>query len=280
MKLNRYSMIILSMVLIGCAIPYPYTKSESRALNIANAGGIDDSDLHDSKDGMKSYGTSFLMQVLNFASLATSFQGSAIGLGGGATFLANSANILAEPENPSARPSFLAWVPQSTAEDKFKARDHIVDAVQTALNKTSADMQVTIEKYPQEKDDVVINKIPFDYWRVIAPELGCKKGDCLVAVYIKNPYEVTSPEILQGTIGQKCYELSATGRKDYSRVIFYQHGEKTFPEQDFYLALSRNLPAWSALYFPPNRIHQKGQPLNYPVVFEKGEMLLFKRPNN
>lgn len=273
-------MIILSMVLIGCAIPYPYTKSESRALNIANAGGIDDSDLHDSKDGMKSYGTSFLMQVLNFASLATSFQGSAIGLGGGATFLANSANILAEPENPSARPSFLAWVPQSTAEDKFKARDHIVDAVQTALNKTSADMQVTIEKYPQEKDDVVINKIPFDYWRVIAPELGCKKGDCLVAVYIKNPYEVTSPEILQGTIGQKCYELSATGRKDYSRVIFYQHGEKTFPEQDFYLALSRNLPAWSALYFPPNRIHQKGQPLNYPVVFEKGEMLLFKRPNN
>lgn len=280
MKLSRYMVFILSVSIIGCSMSFPYYEWRSRAWNIVRAGGIVDSDLYDSKDGMKSYGTSFLKQVLNVASLATSFQGSAIGLGGGATFLANSANIMAAPENASGRPSFMAWAPQSAAEDKFKAREHIVNVVQTALNNTAADLKLTVEKLPRGKKDPVINKIPFDFWEIIAPELGCKKDHCAIAIYIENPYETTSPEFLLETIGQKCYEITATGRRDYSRIIFYQIGEKSFPEQEFYQVLSRNLPVWTALYFPPNRIHQKGQLLNYPVVFEKGEMLLFKRPNN
>ncbi|MEW9824590.1 MAG: hypothetical protein AB2992_05440 [Candidatus Symbiodolus clandestinus] len=61
------------------------------------------------------------------------------------------------------------------------------------------------------------------------------------------------------------------------RIIFYQVGERTFSEKDFYQTLSKNLPPWTVLYFPPNSIHQKGEPLTYPVVFEKGEMLLFKK---
>ncbi|MEW9890000.1 MAG: hypothetical protein AB2989_06290 [Candidatus Symbiodolus clandestinus] len=280
MKLSRYITFFLALAIVACTTT-PYYRHESRALNIIRAGGVYDTDIYDSEDGMKSHGKSFLMQVLNFASLATSFQGStALGLGGGANFIKNSALILAEPENASGRPSFLAWAPQQLAEDKFKARDHILNVVQTALKNTETDMNITIKHLPQGKKDPIINKIPFEFWDVTAPDLGCHNGSCAVAIYIKNPYEISTPEFLEEAIGKKCYELSATGRKDYSRIIFYQVGERTFPEKDFYQTLSKNLPLWTALYFPPNSIHQKGEPLNYPVVFEKGEMLLFKKPKH
>lgn len=281
MKLSRYITFILPLLIVACSTMTPYYKHESRALNIIRAGGIYDTDIYDSKDGMNSYGKSFLMQALNFASLATSFQGSAaLGLGGGANFLKNSTLILAEPENASGRASFLAWTPKSVAEDKFKARNHIVESVQVALKETASNMQFTIEKLPRGNKDPVINKIPFDFWEVTAPELGCNKGSCAIAIFIDNPYEIAAPEFLLNEIGQRCYELTAQGRKDYSRIIFYQAGKKTFPEKDFYLTLSKNLPVWAALYFPPNSIHQKGEPLSYPVVFEKGEMLLFKKPKS
>lgn len=280
MKLSRHLIFLTPLLLIACSSSIPYYKNESKALNIVYAGGIYDSDIHDSEDGMKSYGKSFLMQALNFASLATSFQGSAIGLSGGATFLANSASILATPENASARPSLMAWIPDSSAEDKFKARDISVNHIQTALTNTASDMKISIEKLPRGQKDPVINKIPLDFWEVTAPEHGCQNGQCVVAIYINKPYEVDSPEFLKETIGKKCYALSAGGRKDYSRIIFYQAGKKTFPEKDFYQMLSKNLPVWTALYFPPNSIHQKGEPLSYPVVFEKGEMLLFKKPKS
>jgi hypothetical protein len=58
---------------------------------------MDGSDLSASKDGMKSYGKSLLMDALNFAKLATSFQRSASTVGIIEIFLANSATILASP---------------------------------------------------------------------------------------------------------------------------------------------------------------------------------------
>ncbi|MEW9810267.1 MAG: hypothetical protein AB2993_07955 (plasmid) [Candidatus Symbiodolus clandestinus] len=279
MKLSRYITFILPLVIVACSTTFPYYKGQSRAYNAIRAGGIYDTDIYDSEDGMKSYGKSLLMQALNFASLATSFQGStALGLGGGANFVKNSALILAEPENASARPSLMAWIPQSATENKIKARELAVDTIQMALKNTANDMKFTINKLPRGKKDPVINKIPFDFWEVNSPELGCKNGSCAIAIYIDNPYETGTPEFLLDTIGQKCYKLTAQGRKDYSRIIFYQVGERIFPEKDFYQTLSKNLPLWAALYFPPNSIHQKGEPLTYPVVFEKGEILLFKQP--
>lgn len=54
------STIICSLFLNGCAVsPKQYDTQQSRALNIARAGGIYDQDLQDSSDGTNSYKNHF-----------------------------------------------------------------------------------------------------------------------------------------------------------------------------------------------------------------------------
>lgn len=60
--------------LTGCAAkPRAYDAEQSRALNLARAGGIYDMDLRDSEDGTRSYSKGILGPLLDLASLATSF---------------------------------------------------------------------------------------------------------------------------------------------------------------------------------------------------------------
>ena len=58
---------------LRAAIPRAYNPEESRALNLARAGGIYDMDLRDLGDGSRSYSKGMSVPLLNLASLATSF---------------------------------------------------------------------------------------------------------------------------------------------------------------------------------------------------------------
>lgn len=59
------------MSLSGCVTgPRHYAQDESRALNLARAGGIYDLDLRDSHDGVHSYSKGMLVPLLGLARLS------------------------------------------------------------------------------------------------------------------------------------------------------------------------------------------------------------------
>lgn len=277
---NKILAICVVLVTMGCAHrPHPYENDKSRALNIARAGDIFDTDLYDSKDGMKSYSTSFLMSALNMANLATSFQGSAIGLGGTANFLVKGVDIMAAPDNPSARPSLVAWLPKSHTDSETKAREILLDKIDEAMELTAKQMGIKIKKAPIESKDPKIAGVPFIFWEIDAPKYGCTDWNCYFATYANNPYEYLTPEFLKQKTEDSSYVFAANHPRRYSRLILRQKNGRDLPERDFYKTLSKHLPVWVALYFPPGSIYQDGKPINYPVVFEKGEILLFKSPS-
>jgi hypothetical protein len=126
-RLAPLTTAILAAALVGCAAtPRAYNPEESRALNLARAGGIYDMDLRDSGDGTRSYSKGMLEPLLDLASLATSFDAPLRHLSGSQTFLFNATDIMMTLDNPSARPSLMGWMPASMATSEAQAYDSMV----------------------------------------------------------------------------------------------------------------------------------------------------------
>ena len=114
-KYPSLSLIALCVSLSGCVTgPRHYAQDESRALNLARAGGIYDLDLRDSHDGVHSYSKGMLVPLLGLARLTTSFNDPLLRLSGTQTFAFNATDIMMTPNNPSARPSLMGWMPAET----------------------------------------------------------------------------------------------------------------------------------------------------------------------
>ena len=106
-KYPSLSLIALCVSLSGCVTgPRHYAQDESRALNLARAGGIYDLDLRDSH----SYSKGMLVPLLDLARLTTSFDDPLRRLSGTQTFAFNATDIMMTPDNPSARPSLMARI--------------------------------------------------------------------------------------------------------------------------------------------------------------------------
>lgn len=106
----------MTAALVGCAAtPRAYDAEQSRArvLNLARAGGIYDMDLQESEDGTRSYSKGGLGPLLDFASLATSFDAPLRLLSGIQTFVFNASDIMMTPDKPSARPRLMGWMSAS-----------------------------------------------------------------------------------------------------------------------------------------------------------------------
>lgn len=270
---------LVMLLLAGCAGPWKYNQDYSRARNIVKAGSIIDGDLHDSKDGLTgAYGKPFLSQVMGALEVATIFSRPALGMGMLGTAAVNTIDIMAHPENPSGRPCLMAWMPKSLAADKNQARELLVVEYEKAIGAAAKEMDFVVERHPFKAGDTKIKGIPLVFWKVHAPKFGCTDWNCSIAAYAYHAYEQHTPEFLLDKIESSGWKFSAGVGSDYPRLIFRKQNGRNFPEKQFYATISKHLPIWVALYFPPNTIFQDGKPLTYPVVFEKGEILLFKRP--
>lgn len=284
MNVMRVASLVALLGSVGCSItPHKYEADVSRAMNIYRAGCHIDVDLRDSKDGMDSYGKPFLSKVMDVAGWATIASRPALGFGQVSGTVVNAINIMATPENYSGRPFLMAWVPKSSAANKEEAKKRLMEAVDTALLNTAKDMNVRIEAAPKGAKLPKLSGVAFSMWQVVAPQYGCDDWNCAVMGYAHES-EVNNwptPEFLFGSMESESYRFAGYYDTKYPRVLFWQEKDKErrFPEKDFYTALSKHLPAWVALYFPPGSIYQEGKPITYPVVFEKGEMLLFKSPS-
>lgn len=70
-------------------------------------------DLQESEDGTRSYSKGGLGPLLDFASLATSFDAPLRLLSGIQTFVFNASDIMMTPDKPSARPRLMGWMSAS-----------------------------------------------------------------------------------------------------------------------------------------------------------------------
>lgn len=184
-RLAPLTTAILAAALAGCAAtPRAYNQEESRALNLARAGGIYDMDLRDSRDGTRSYNQGMLVPLLDLASLATSFDAPLRHLSGSQTFLFNATDIMMTPDNPSARPSLMGWMPASMATSEAQAYEQYVDLVDKAIRLAANDMALSATKLSNVETSE-IDGHPLMLWSIESSEHGCGVGQCVVAYNIK-----------------------------------------------------------------------------------------------
>ena len=276
-KYPSLSLIALFVSLSGCVTgPRHYDQDESRALNLARAGGIYDMDLRDSQDGTRSYSKGILVPLLELASLATSFDAPLRHLSGTQTFAFNATGIMMTPDNPSARPSLMGWMPTSIITSESQAYEKYVHFVDHAIQHVAHDMALDVTKL-SSVETPEIDGHPMMIWSVESAEHGCGVDQCVVAYNITTPYLWKSPLYIKGGESES-YNIAANHPKNYSRFVFRQSGQQYFPVDEFYRAISAALPAWMVIYYPPNHVVQDGQSLPYPVLYEQGKQLLFKEP--
>jgi hypothetical protein len=278
-KLKTISCVILAATLAGCAAtPRTYDQDQSRALNLARAGGIYDQDLRDSPDGTTSYRRSLIGRALDITRLATSLDAPLRHLSGVQTLAFNATDIMSTPDKPSARPSLIGWMPKSVASDENQAYEKYVEAVDTAIEAVAGDMSLAASKL----NDVKVPEIdgrPLMLWSIESEHYGCGAGECIIAYNIRQPYEWKTPAFVHG--GElESYNIPANHPEKYSRFIFRQSGDTAdFPMDEFYRAISEELPPWMVMYFPPNTVFQEGSAISYPVIYEQGNQLMFKDPD-
>ena len=277
-RLNPLHVAVIATIIAGCAAtPRQYDADDSRALNLARAGGIYDTNLRDSPDGTRSYRKSLLMGVLNLASLATSLDAPLPHLSGAQTLLFNSADIMMTPEKPSAKPSLMGWMPASMAENREAAYERYVTLVDDAISQTARSMAITATRVTEGQTQE-IDGHPLMLWSVKAERYGCTGTNCIIACNITTPHFWKTPSYVDGGEAES-YNITANHPRKYSRLIFQQSGEEiTFPMDDFYRRVSAALPPWIVIYFPPNRVFQHGEAIPYPVLYEQGRQLMFKEP--
>lgn len=274
--LSSTAVALMALLLVGCATtPKPYNPDMSRALNLARAGGIYDQDLKDSVDGKKSYSQSLLMKALNITSLVTSLDAPLRGLSGQQTLMFNTASVLTTPDTPSARPSLMAWMPASMATSPENAYTRYVQLIDDAIATTAKSMNMNLAKIA-ESSSPKIDGNPLIMWAVTAPQFGCDGSNCVIAYNVTMPNPWKTPAFV-GSGNLDSFNLAANNTTKYSRLIFTQVSDvKSFPMDDFYKNTSRALPEWAIMYFPPNTVFQNGESLSYPVIYEKGQQLLFR----
>src|SRR5690554_5169144 len=152
-RLAPLTTTILAAALAGCAAtPRAYDTEQSRALNLARAGGIYDMDLRDSEDGTRSYSKGLFGQILDFASLATSFDAPLRHLSGTQTFVFNATDIMMTPDKPSARPSLMGWMPTSKVTSETQAYEQYVELIDQAIQQVAKDMALRSEERRVGKD--------------------------------------------------------------------------------------------------------------------------------
>ena len=279
-RLAPLTTAILAAALVGCAAtPRAYNPEESRALNLARAGGIYDMDLRDSGDGSRSYSKGMSVPLLNLASLATSFDAPLRHLSGSQTFLFNATDIMMTPDDPSARPSLMGWMPASMATSQAQAYEQYMDLVDQAIRLAANDMALSATKLSKVETPEIDGR-PLVLWSIESTEYGCGVGQCVIAYNIKTPNRWKSPAYVEGADSES-YNIAANHPENYSRLVFRQSGEQlSFPVDEFYRTVSGALPSWMLMYFPPGTVIQDSEPLPYPVLYEQGQRLMFKEPDH
>ena len=259
-------------IVSGCATapsgPVKMNANKSRALNIAEAGGIfkgvKDSKIP--KDTTGALTDSAIYQSMyaglgfvNPGSGLTNMQGLGLGILAG----------VFEPDSPGARNSLMAWMPVGLAKDEESAQRLMSSMVVQATADALQHLKYPITDFHKSKttSDVASVHISQTY-------PGCEKSACMVYIYTPKPSRHSSPEFVSN--GAMSYEFPANASHKYF------HATMNFPKQanintlEIYQEMSKRLPEWVFSYVSPARTYQaNGEKTKAPIIFQAGNPHLF-----
>jgi len=280
-KLQLAALVAIASTLTGCAVTPTAAKfdpDKSRALNIAQAGGIIKGlkDTTIPKDGTGAMGDSILtkgfdagMGWINPGAGLSSLQGLGVGLLMG----------LFEPDSPGARNSFIAWMPIDMAESEKDARYKIQELF---FNKTKQILERNNIKYVFNygKDIKTVVDLSHAAFFTIDDE-SCKidgKRYCSISLKAYNVGKSISPEFLPAG-GEDVYSFPANGGHKYNTIdVNIQKGYK-LSQTEVFQEISKEMPDWFFIYLSPEKVLTKdGEKLKFPVLLEQGKANLFVIP--
>ncbi|RME59353.1 hypothetical protein D6779_04425 [Candidatus Parcubacteria bacterium] len=279
-------------LLAGCATgpvkrSYTYDHSHSRAYNLVKASYLSGSiGLEDTKTGKEVYrpqglaGMIMALGAFNYFSLDS-------GLVDAAATISTASTL----KYPTQHPILAAWMPANGNLDDEERAIHDFEAlVDRNIQKTADELGLQLGPKKDHKEVGVAKN--FDeadgytlYAQSVHDDKYCiKDGQCYILTYYFRPYPSQySPSFLKEPTAPNNWWFQSWMTLDYQPLVFFAatapKGGKPYPTKLFYEQFTSNMPGWSFVFMPEKQvIDENGQLLEYPVVFEKGEMLLFKKP--
>lgn len=282
--LLKFAALLTISTLVGCAAtntPVQYDSSKSRALNIANAGGI--RQIGDHKVPRAEYDRLVDNPVYNAAWTASLYSNPAQGVSPGAGLALGVLGLLFRPDADSANNRILAWMPEDMAKSQDDASFLLSELIEKASIKALNTMQI---KHPVIDYDSGKKKIYTGAIGLESEQFGCysygsfaKKGDhCITYSSIQASGPELTPLFLDQPI-DRAYAFKTEGTK-YSLLKIVQSSTAKLPELSIFTAISKNLPEWVFLYFAPKKVKQDDdEMIPYPFILNQGKMELFIQPS-
>lgn len=278
MRLTKFAALAtLSALVAGCAVtpsgPLQFNPKKSRALNIAEAGGIYKGvkDAHLPKDTTGALTDSVIynsmyagMGFINPGPGLSNLQGFGLGILAG----------LFEPDSPGARNSFMAWMPTNMAITPEDAREKIqanfFDATKSVLD--SYGIKYTF--YYGRNINVRISNIDH-VASFILDKSSCSNNDnyCKITMNAYIPVKTIAPAFVSGN---ESYFFSAAEDWKYNNIQIEIPKDFHISQIEIHKKISEQMPTWFYTYLSPNKTFDKdGQKLKFPILLEKGEPNLF-----
>jgi len=281
-------MKVMRLLAIGCLVgilsacastPVTFNPSESQAMNIARAGGIDFKlkDIEVPKDTVngivESSGYGFAMAASGYNAPIPGF--SRMEMAG-----MNFASWAFSPKAQSSRNSLFAWMPKeyvgSGEEPVDKLADLILTATGQVVEELGYDAAKSIANGGKNKSGLAV------YFRVKdKPEdERCKnsptRSTCWISFGLREPRSISRTPDFVGSTSEAYFFNPSSGV--YSSYKFPRNNTG-INELEFLQKLSAKLPEWVYFYAAPNKLYfGPDQVMKVPVIINKGNILYFVTP--
>lgn len=270
-----YTAIIASISFdTGCATQqlFKYSPTESKALNLARAAGID-AELKDTEAPKNNTDTFTDSPGFALAYTWSGYQAPVGNLSPASSATLNLFSAVLSPSSPSSRLSVFGW-----SEYRGTEMDAI-ERMQSALS--VATMEYLQTKGLDGESSVVKNDKQLGLsFEIVDEENGCPKNNCFVIYIINKPELVanTSTEMCNYENGCWFYDPSDTVRSEFQ--IRYRDGETPkLNEYEILSGISLHLPEWIFFYIAPNKVHvNNDDKIRIPLILSKNGPLYFVKP--
>lgn len=283
------TMFALSVAMVGCAstqISHTYNPNNSRALNIAHAGGITRGieDAEVPKDSTYKLDNSYLhgaaqagVGVLTASTLGlTDLAGGIFGL----------LSVISRAPHQGERTSIFAFMPADMATSPDEASLKLKQMFTESFNKVFEETFKTKSTDIYDNNKLVKNNMIYVFG---GDDLHCpnfsiqnplpEKVGCVVSYTISKPRLMHNlPENKWLIPSENYYFFSAAPDYEYTEFSFETRNYPT-PTFKIISEFSKNLPEWVYIYVAPKTLKDdQGKEIKVPFILNKGKVEFFVKP--
>lgn len=273
------SLFAAAVLVTGCATgPRPYDESQSKAFNIARAGGLV-TGIQDVEVDEEAYAALTERSTYQMADAVATGLNPGMGLssmqGVGLSLLQSAV----APKSQGARHSMIAWMPIEKAGSEREAQRLMVDTMESSWEEVFSDMDLEYERL-NKGDDWVGFIFYSDQWGCgeWVTDVSTLDDVCTLRVNLRRPHRSFAESYINGVDGESYFFDSSHGFK-YNKVTIRAPSARGLPEDVLFASLSRHLPKWTYLYIPADHVQtEAGETNPLPYFLEGGKPLYFIYP--